>query len=233
MKKNNIIFTLVLIIVICIVLFVVFNNKAAKIKTSLTEEEKLSNIKEVENNFYKDISNAKRGKYKKYLYCDKTDCTKIDNFNIKSVKYIETLLNGNTVYQVNYTWSCKDKKECLYNEQYIQNDVSPYYEVNENNEIISNLGNIFEQDFNIIKDNFKDAVSLIKEGEEVSYLPYSGIDTLTIKTIDYVKTLDNSNFVYKVSYDYTCNSESCPKSSYSYYEVSNTFEIIKDLGQEI
>ena len=234
MKKNNIIFTLVLIIVICVVLFVVFSGKAAKIKTALTEEEQLTSAKQIEKNFYQDISNAKKGKYKKYLYCDKTDCTKIDKFNIKNVRYVETLLNGNNVFQINYTWSCKDNKDCLYNDQYIQKDVSPYYEVDKNNEIINNLGNIFEHDFNIIKSNFDDAVGLIKSGENVKFLPYSGIDTLNIKTIDYIKTLDNSNFVYKVSYDYTCSDKnSCLNSDYSYYEVSSTFEVLKDLGKKI
>ena len=64
MKKNNIIFTLVLIIVICLVLFVVFSGKAAKIKTALTEEEQLTSAKQIEKSFYQDISNAKKGKYK-------------------------------------------------------------------------------------------------------------------------------------------------------------------------
>ncbi len=231
MKKNNIVITLIIIIIISIVLFVVYNKKT-KIKTSLTETESKIVVNSIKDNLYKDINNAKKGKYKDYLYCDKVNCKKIDNFNIKEVKYVETLLNGNTVYQINYTWSCKDKESCIYNEQYIENNVSPYYEVDKSNKIINYLGNIFEQDFNIIKSNMNDAVDKIKNGESVSFLPYTSLEQFDIKTIDYVKTLDNSHFIYKISYKYKEEDKDLVEE-YSYFEVTNTFEIVKNIGKNI
>ena len=230
MKKNNIIITLILIIIVSIILFIVFGNKNNKVKTSLTKEESVNIIHNIEDNFYSDINNAKKGKYKDYLYCNKVDCRKIDDFNIKEVKYIEALTNENSVYQISYSWSCKTKENCIYNEQYVDNNVSPYYEVNKDNEIVNYLGNIFEQDFNIIKDNFKDAITNQKNGEEVKYLPYNDLEEFNIKTIDYVKTLSNSNFVYKIGYEYKRVGDNSLKEDYSYYEVSNTFNIIKNIG---
>ena len=85
MKKNNIVITLIIIIIISIVLFVVYNKKT-KIKTSLTETESKIVVNSIKDNLYKDINNAKKGKYKDYLYCDKVNCKKIDNFNIKEDK---------------------------------------------------------------------------------------------------------------------------------------------------
>lgn len=233
MKKDNIIITLVLIIIVSIILFIVFGNNKTFVKTSLTKEESANIIHNIEDNFYNDINNAKKGKYKDYLYCEKVDCRKIDDFNIKEVKYIETLTNGNNVYQISYSWSCKTKENCIYNEQYVDNNVSPYYEVNKDNEIVNYLGNIFEQDFNIIKDNFKDAFLNQNSDEGTNILPYSDLEDFNIKTIDYVKTLSNSNFIYKVGYEYKRKRDNSLKEEYLYYEVSNTFSIIKSLGKKI
>lgn len=148
-KKNNkgLIWLIVVLIIIVVGLasYIVYE-KITKVEYRTKEEI-------IKQNFLNDIKIVKKGKgteKQKYLLCDDIyNCKNIDKFNIDNIEFYEINDDNKQVYKIKLSWSCKGEGECFYNEQYDYNDetklneIETFYKVDENNNIIEGLGNLY------------------------------------------------------------------------------------------
>lgn len=107
----------------------------------------------IKQNFLNDIDLVKKGRggiEQKYLMCDDIyKCENIGAFYIDNVEFYENGEDNQPVYKIKLSWNCKNDGACFYNEQYGYNEetklneIETFYRVDENNNIIECLGNLY------------------------------------------------------------------------------------------